>query len=178
MKDKMRNIDWVKVAIAISLAIFWIIAGVCIYKIVSDAAGAGYNRIEDTQNSTVVEITEKVSEVYPICPELLQAIVFYESSNKMSARSGKCIGYMQVSTKYHSARAESLGVSLSDGYGNILTGTDYLMELIEKHDDVATALMVYNGSSDAIERGESGNLTSYARNILELSEKLERYHGK
>lgn len=178
MKDKLRGIDWTKVAIAISLAAFWIVIGICVYQIVADAAGDGYNRIEDTQNETVIEITEKVAERYAICPELLQAVVFYESSNRMSARNGKCVGYMQVSTRYHSSRAEKLGVSLHDGYGNILTGTDYLMELVEKYDDVATALMVYHGESNATEKAERGELSGYAKKILDLSEKLERLHGK
>lgn len=155
-----------------------VVISVLIWAITAQASGPGYNDISQTENRTVIELTERVAEIYPVCPELLQAMVFYESSNKMSARSGKCIGYMQVSTKYHGGRANKLGVSLYDGYGNILTGTDYLMDLCEQYGDVATALMVYNGTSDAVERGETGDLTDYARNILDLAEKLERKHGK
>lgn len=150
----------------------------CNSKIRAEAAGAGYEYIEQTVNEEVVELTEQVAEIYPICPELIQAIVFYESSNKMSARSGGCIGYMQVSEKWHSGRADRLGVSIYDGYGNILTGTDYLYELCRQYGDVALALMVYNGTADALEQAESGVISDYAKNILELAEQLERLHGK
>lgn len=143
-----------------------------------EAAGQGYDYIEQTENETIIELTERVAEIYPICPELLQAIIFYESSNNVNARNGSCVGSMQVNEKYHAKRASKLGVSLYDPYGNILTGTDYLMELIVEYGEVGAALMVYNGSSDALERAESGNLTSYAKKILDLSEKLERLHGK
>lgn len=178
MKEKLKKLDWLKIVIALLLIIFWLIVGTCICKITTDAEGPGYDRIEDTVNQTVIEITAKVAEKYPICPELIQAVVFYESSNRMSARNGKCVGYMQVSEKWHFDRADRLGVSIHDGYGNILTGTDYLYELCVEYGDVALALMVYNGTSDAVKLAESGIITDYARKILELSEKLERLHGK
>ncbi len=144
----------------------------------ANAGGPGYSRIEQTENAAVIQYTNQVAEKYAICPELLQAMVFYESSNKMSAKNGKCIGYMQVSTKYHGGRADKLGVSIYDGYGNILTGTDYLVELLEEYDDVAYALDVYNGNSKAKYNHENGIISSYAGKILDLSEKLERHHGK
>lgn len=142
------------------------------------AGGPGYQYIEQTENQDVIDLTEEMAKIYPICPELLQAIVFYESCNKMDARNGSCVGYMQVSTRWCADRADKLGVSLHDGYGNILTGTDLLMELIAEHGDVSTALMVYHGESDALEKAERGEMSSYARRILELSALLERHHGK
>lgn len=144
----------------------------------ADAAGADYNRIEETQDQKVIEITERMAELYPICPELLQAMVFYESSNKMSAKNGSCVGYMQVSEKWHADRAKQLGASIRDGYGNILVGTDYMYELCEKYEDVALALMVYHGESDAEEKAERGEISRYAEKILDLSYKLEELHGK
>ena len=142
------------------------------------ASGPGYNRIEQTENQTVIKLTERVAEIYPICSELLQAIIFYESCNRMDVSNGSCVGYMQVSTKWHGDRAKKLGVSIYDGYGNILTGTDYLMEMIMEHGDVATALMIYHGESDALDKAERGEISDYASKILELSAKLERRHGK
>ncbi len=177
MKKRLEEILCSITGALILSVLLWAIL-IAIMAITAQASGPGYNDIRQTENKTVIELTERVAEIYPICPELLQAQIFYESSNRMSARSGKCIGYMQVSTKYHGDRADKLGVSLYDGYGNILTGADYLVELCEHYGDVATALMIYNGTSDAVERGENGNLTDYAKNILELSEKLERKHGK
>ena len=105
-------------------------------------------------------------------------MIFYESSNSMEARNGSCIGYMQVSTKWHADRAKQLGVSIRDGYGNILVGTDYLYELCKKYGDVALALMVYHGESDAEEKEARGEISTYANKILDLSAKLERLHGK
>lgn len=162
----------------ICLGILLIFVGMAVYKISTNADGLDYNRIEDTENQTVIDITNQVAEIYPICPELIQAMVFYESSNKMSAKNGSCIGYMQVSTKWHADRAKQLGVSIRDGYGNILTGTDYLFELCEKYGDVALALMVYHGESDAEEKAERGEISAYANKILDLSAKLEELHKK
>ena len=174
----MRRKNWKRPAVVIfSLVMGFGFKGNCTGA-TQEAAGLGYNRIEETQDQTVIEITNQIAEIYPICPELLQAMIFYESSNKMSAKNGSCIGYMQVSTKWHSARAKKLGVSLQDGYGNILTGTDYLMELIQEHEDVATALMVYHGESDALEKAGRGELSSYAVRILDLSSRLEERNGK
>ena len=177
-KKKLERVDWLKLGLAICLAIFWLVVGMAVYKISTNADGLDYNRIEDTEDKKVIDITNQVAELYPICPELLQAMVFYESSNNMSAKNGSCIGYMQVSTKWHADRAKQLGVSIRDGYGNILTGTDYLYELCEKYGNVALALMVYHGESDAEEKEARGEISDYARKILHLSEKLEELHGK
>lgn len=177
MRDRLKEILCSFTGLVIVSLLIWavLIAVICL---TAQAGGPGYDRLEQTGDETVMELTEQAAEIYPICPELLQAVVFYESSNRMSARNGKCVGYMQVSTRYHSSRAEKLGVSLYDGYGNILTGTDYLMELVEQYDDIATALMVYHGERDAAEKAERGEISSYAQRILDLSEKLERLHGK
>lgn len=174
MKRKLQDGIILAAIIGLLLAGF----SCCTSATIVDAAGLGYNYIEQTENKTVIEYTERVAEIYPICPELIQAIVFYESSNQMNARNGLCVGYMQVSEKYHTGRADKLGVSIYDGYGNILTGTDYLMELIEEYDDVALALMVYHGESDALEKAERGEISDYATKILDLSSKLERLRGK
>lgn len=46
---------------------------------------------------------------------------------------------------------ERLGVDdLFDPYSNILVGADYLMELAEKHGDVALVLSIYHGESKGI----------------------------
>ena len=178
LKEKLNSIEGVRVVLLICIAIILIFAGMAVYKISTNADGLDYNRIEDTEDKKVIDITNQVAELYPICPELLQAMVFYESSNNMSAKNGSCVGYMQVSTKWHADRAKKLGVSIRDGYGNILVGTDYLYELCKKYGDVALALMVYHGENDAEEKEARGEISDYARKILHLSEKLEELHGK
>lgn len=177
MKKRLKEIMLSPAGPVILSVVIWaaILLGIAI---TADASGPGYQYIEQTESQAVIALTEQVAEQYPICPELLQAIIFYESCNRMGVSNGSCIGYMQVSTRYHSGRADKLGVSLWDGYGNILTGTDYLMELIEEHGDVAAALMVYHGEQGAVDRAERGEISGYARKILELSALLERNHGK
>ena len=177
MKRRLKEILCSITGVVIVSVLIWAIL-IGILAITAHASGPGYDHIQQTEDQTVIQLTEQVAEIYPICPELLQAMIFYESSNRMSARNGKCIGYMQVSTKYHQDRADKLGVSIREGHGNILTGTDYLMELLDKHGDVATALMVYHGERDAVRKAEAGEISEYARKILELSEQLERLHGK
>ena len=74
---------------------------------------------------------------------------------------------------------ERLGVTdLFDPYGNVLVGTDYLMELAAEYDDLYTVLMIYNGTRNAVERGENGDWTDYAEGIVNRSIELEKMHGK
>ena len=116
---------------------------------------------------------------YGICPELLMAIIETESSGNPNAKNGTCTGLMQVSSRWHADRMKRLGVrSLYDERGNVRVGTDYLAELLGKHGDVATALMVYHGESDALSKAENGIVSSYASKILERSAELERLHNK
>lgn len=128
----------------------------------------------------VIELSEQIGQAYGICPELLQAICWRESRFQAEARNGSCIGIMQVSERWHLDRMDKLGMSdLTDPAQNMEVAADYLRELFRDYHDAGIVLMVYNGDSrvwDVLEgRGE---LSSYAREILELSERLERQHGK
>lgn len=140
-----------------------------------------YDFIEQTENKEIIRISEEISKIYPICPELIQAQIFYESSNRREVIS-QCgdIGYMQVNPKWQAERMENLGViDLTDWYGNILVGCDLLYELFQKYGEVELVLMAYNeGEELAVRKYNSGQVSDYARNIMELSEKLERKHGK
>lgn len=140
-----------------------------------------YDFIEQTENEEVIRISEEISKIYPICPELIQAQIFYESSNIREVIS-QCgdIGYMQVNPRWQEGRMAKLGVyELSDGYSNILVGCDFLYELFQKYGEVELVLMAYNeGEEAAVRKYDSGQVSDYARNIMELSEKLERKHGK
>lgn len=125
------------------------------------------------------EYCEIIGEEYNVCPELLMAIIERESSGKSDANNCGCIGLMQIYEKYHKDRMNRLGVSdLKDPYGNILVGTDYLMELADKYEDVGLVLMKYNGDSKANTYWEAGELSEYAAGILERSAELERVRNK
>lgn len=130
----------------------------------------------------IIEITETVGEMYCICPELLQAMVFTESTFNPYAENGSCKGLMQVSEKWHKDRMDRLGVTdIYDPYGNILLGADYLYELIttkEYGESITYTLDVYNGNSKAICNEENGIISGYAKEILDLSALLEEQHGK
>lgn len=145
------------------------------------AAEKFYERIEQTENKSVMELSEKITSIYPICPELIEALIFYESSNKSDSISEfGDMGYMQVNSLWQKERIKKLGVEdLLNGYSNVLVGTDFLFELFEKYDDPAMVLMSYNmGEDKAKEKYDRGEISDYAIRILDLSEKLERKHGK
>lgn len=128
----------------------------------------------------VVEISEELGAQYDICPELIQAICFKESSLQPDAESDGHIGIMQVSTKWHKDRMDKLGVSdLFEPMQNMLVGTDYLAELIAQYEDVSVALMIYNGDSSAEDfLNGSADVSAYADEILAISAELERKNGK
>ena len=129
-------------------------------------------------NEYLPYINEVCTE-YGVCPELVMAIVERESSGQADAVNGDCKGLMQINEKCHRDRMERLGVTdLFDPYGNILVGTDYLMELAAEYDDLYTVLMIYNGTRNAVERGENGDWTDYAEGIVNRSIELEKIHGK
>lgn len=116
---------------------------------------------------------------YGICPELLEAIMEAESSGNPRAENGNCKGLMQVNVNFHQDRMKRLGVyDIYDAKGNVRLAADYLLELFSRYEDLGTVLMAYNGSKDAIKRGEAADYTEYATKIMRRSEQLERLHGK
>ncbi len=126
-----------------------------------------------------VAYCEEIGSQYGICPELLEAIMESESSGNPNAQNGNCKGLMQINVRYHQSRMNRLGVSdIFDARGNILLAADYLAELFREYGDPGTVLMLYNGSRDALERGERADYTEYAQTILKRSEQLERLHQK
>ena len=127
-----------------------------------------------------ISYCEEIGRAYHICPELLEAVIETESGGNPDAVGdlGE-IGLMQVYPKYHMNRAEHLKVyNLFDPKGNILVGADYLAELFQEHEDIGTALMIYNGTKDAVDRGMRGDYTDYAKKIMKRCEQLERLHEK
>ena len=122
---------------------------------------------------------EQIGAQYSIEPELLEAMMELESSGKPQVHNGNCKGLMQINEPFHKQRMEELGVTnIYDPHSNILVAADYMRELFETYEDMGTVLMVYNGSSNAIEMGENGIYTEYATGIMRRTEVLERLHGK
>lgn len=128
----------------------------------------------------VVEISEDLGSQYNICPELIQAICFKESRFESEIENEGCVGIMQVSPRWHKDRMAKLGVTdLFDTRENMTAGVDYFSELIGKYEDVSIALIVYNGDSSASDvLTGSKDISTYADEILAISEKLERENGK
>ena len=149
--------------------------------LISSYAVTASEYYEDTYLSEEIqEHCVEIGEMYGVCPELLMAMIEAESSGNPKAENGSCKGLMQVSVRWHRDRMERLGVEdIYDEYGNILVGTDYLMELAKKYEDVGMVLMVFNGDSKAIKywNGKCG-LSKYATWILERAAELEMLHDK
>lgn len=128
----------------------------------------------------VIEIAEELGEQYNISAEFIEAICWTESRFQADAKGGSCIGIMQIFEKWHKDRMKRLGVTdLYDVRGNMTVAVDYLAELFEQYEDVVYVLDTYNGGADYAEKNcKNGVVTEYAKTIIELSESLERKHGK
>lgn len=140
--------------------------------------------ISSDQSTTQDPISLYNSYIDDICahydnldPDLVRSVVWVESRFDPDAvnYNGTCIGLMQISTKWHTARAERLGVDLHDPYGNLLTGCDLLSELISAYDgDVSYALMVYNmGYSGANKLHSQGKVSSYVLAVESRQQELK-----
>lgn len=128
-----------------------------------------------TEKEQIDSFIVDIANMYDIEPELIQSIVWHESRYKPDAYNGNCLGLMQVSTRWHADRAEKLGVTdFYDPYGNILLGVDYISELMDRYDDPALALMMYNMKhSTAMSLYEKGEISFYAKSVLERAELLK-----
>jgi soluble lytic murein transglycosylase-like protein len=129
----------------------------------------------------IYQYCEIVGGEFDICPELLMALAERESQCDPSATNGSCKGLMQVNASCHKQRFYEMGWSPEDwdnAYRNLYVAGDYLHELFADYEDAATVLMVYHGESNAISKGKSGNISKYAKGILDRSYELERVHGK
>ena len=136
----------------------------------------------DTETPIEIQIAaNKYGAEYGICPELIESICYQESRFDPQALDGSksCYGLMQIQKISHRERMNNLSVTdLYDVDSNIHVATDYLAELFEQYEDVGTVLMVYHGEKDAVLKSERGEVSKYAREILERSYNLESEHGK
>lgn len=134
------------------------------------------NAKETYSEEEINQIVEECCEDYDISPYLVESIIFYESTYNPNATNYNktCFGLMQIGKRWHLSRMERLGVTdLYDPKSNILVGVDYLQELFEKYEDPAIVLMVYHGEKNAVKKANQGNISRYARDILERAKELE-----
>lgn len=128
----------------------------------------------------VEEAARAAGEVYGLSPELLEAVAYYESRYSLDAVNGDCIGLMQIATCWHEDRMERLGVTEADLWKagpSMMVAADFLAELIQRYDNLGTALMYYNGggrhTAAYLERGE---LSWYASSVIGMAEQLQQEH--
>lgn len=132
----------------------------------------------------VQECAQIYGGMYDICPELLEAIAYTESSYIPEAVNGSCVGLMQINLDCQDQldRMDRFGLEKEDMYeihASMIVAADYLRELFEDYEDPAEVLMRYNGDRTGFKRYQrTGEISDYARGILQLSEELERKHGK
>lgn len=120
-----------------------------------------------------------ICELYPnVEPEMVEAVIYHESRFQPDAKNynGTCVGLMQLSTRWHTERANNLGVTdLFDPYGNILTGVDYLSQLADMYEDPALVLMMYHMRHDrAMELYNQGILSGYTKSVLAMTNELKK----
>lgn len=116
-------------------------------------------------------------EEYGICPELIEALAWRESRYTADAVSpdGSCIGMCQINPRWHGERMQRLGVKdLTITECNIAVACDYLADLFMEYEEPEIVLMVFNGDHSF----RQGHISQYAKDILEMSQELERKHGK
>ena len=138
----------------------------------------------------IIEITEIIGQKYDICPELLQAIIWQESRCIASVQNSSCSGLMQinVANNFNKDHIKKMATDKNMAYSeaifddeiNIEAGAQLLKYLFDNFgDDPAEILMRYNGDSTNLKRYKNGGeMSQYAKDTLEISELLERAHGK
>lgn len=129
----------------------------------------------------IYQYAEVIGDEFNICPELLMALAERESCFQADAENGPCKGLLQVNATTHKQRFIDAGWSSnewSDAYKNMYVGADYLHDLFEQYEDVGIVLGVYHGERNAVQKGQSGNLSRYVTKILERSAELERIANK
>lgn len=147
---------------------------------------AGQSDLNDEIPKDIKEYCEVIGKEYNICPELLEAIAWHESRfiPEVINKNQKCYGLCQINIKVHKDRIEKLGYTSEDmlePYPNIEVAADLLAELYATYgDDNPIVLSLYAGEGwDAVERyKEYGFVTPLVRNLLEISARYERMHGK
>lgn len=120
-------------------------------------------------------VDEITTEIYPdVDPMLVKAIIHHESRFIPDAvnPNSKTTGLTQISPRWHSARAERLGVTdLTDPYGNILVCCDILHELYQSY-STGYSLNIYAGGYDYANK-YIGSTSPFEKEIAMVMQGLE-----
>lgn len=132
---------------------------------------------EFTQEQIIDKTVEDICKLYTkVDPYIVKSMIWHESRYNPNAKSsGGAIGLMQIVPKWHKDRMDYHGVTdLTDIYGNILVGIDYLNDLYRLNgSDTALVLMLYNmNHTKAREMYANGQISSYAKSVMERAERL------
>lgn len=181
-RRKARDAEIIRRVFLIFLLIGGILLAV-LSQTIRSAAKTQQSQSDDGIPDAIKGYCEEVGEIYDICPELLEAIAFYESRFIPDVKNNNCWGMMQINIKIHEDRIFSLGYTkeeMLDPYKSLIVAADILSDLYEIYeDDNPIVLMYYAGQQKAIPRYRKyGELTKYVKNVLTRSEKYERLHGK
>ena len=147
------------------------------------------HELDDTEIPIEVQLyAEEYGAKKNICPELIEAIIEHESQFELEVVAitdlEHSVGPAQINLKCsdHYDRMEKLGLKVKDlntYKGAIEFMADYLSDLFENYEDPAEVLMRYNGDKTGLKKyWKTGEISDYAKEILERSEELERRHGK
>lgn len=103
-------------------------------------------------------------------PEFVKNIIWVESCYNPNAIGwkGQFLGLMQISPRWHSERANKLGLNdWFNPYDNIRVGIDILAEIQEYNNDPIFVAMAYSlGGSEAAEKYRAGEITWYAKEVV------------
>lgn len=118
-----------------------------------------------------VEVAAQICALYNgLDAELLEAMAWQESTYNPKAKSGSCMGLLQVHSKIHADRLTAMGVTkeqLLEPYIGMAVGASLIADHIRTTGDLEKALQRYNGS-DRKER--------YAKSVLNKREELIAKH--
>ncbi|MFN8389145.1 MAG: lytic transglycosylase domain-containing protein [Bdellovibrionota bacterium] len=137
-------------------------------RIVSSACA----KTAERDRTTLVDAVQEASLTYELEPHFLLAVIFRESSCRMSATSRKgALGVMQIMP--HTAKA--LGLQKPRAVRqNVLAGAKYLSQLLKQFDgNLYLALAAYNAGPATVRR--YGKVPPYAETQAYVREVLKHY---
>ena len=121
----------------------------------------------------IAELCESAGKQYNICPELLEAIAWKESSFNPDAVNGTCKGLMQINTSVHQDKLDVYGGDWSDPHTNIYAAAMLINQLVgQGYEELGSIMSEYHGE------GTPDAYSEYTQEVSRISADLERIDGK